>query len=78
MDGIGEFGAVGAADNLTRADGLTSQTTSPVDKTAPTAVVEQFKHSALGTFDYTGHITERFGTAAPNSRQSNGLARSSL
>lgn len=78
MDGIGEFGAAEATDKLTRADGLTSRTTSPASKAAPRAVVEQFNNSALGTFDYAGYITDRFGTTAPNSNQSNGVMLSDL
>ena len=78
MDGVGDFGAAGATDKLTRADGLVSRTTSPENKTAPAAVVEQFKNSALGTFDYAGYITDRFGTEAPKSNQSNGLVMADL
>lgn len=73
MDGIGDFGTNGATDKLTRQDGLTSGTTKPVDKAAPKAVVDQFKQSALGTFDYDSKITEKYGTSAPASKANNGL-----
>lgn len=78
MDGEGEFGAEGACDNLTRADGFAGGTTSPANKKAAAAVVAQFKQSTDGTFDYDKAISDKYGTAAPTSGADNGLVLSEL
>ncbi|MCH5158622.1 MAG: glycoside hydrolase family 3 protein [Clostridiales bacterium] len=78
MDGVGEFGANGKTDKLTREDGLKSGTTAPVNVAAPKAVIDQFKKSAEGSFDYDKYITEKYGSKAPKSGADNGLTLSEL
>ena len=78
MDGEGDFGAAGATDKLTRADGLTSGVTAPDSKAAPDAVVAQHAQSALGTFEYDDYITAKYGTELPTSNADNGLTLSEL
>lgn len=78
MDGEGEFGSEGACDNLTRADGFEHGTTAPQNKKAAAAIVEQFKRSTDGTFDYDKYIEDEYGTNAPTSGAKNGLVLSEL
>ncbi len=78
MDGEGDFGAEGATDQLTRANGLTTLTTSPTQKAAAESVLEQIEASNQGTIDYSDEILALYGEEAPTTDADNGLTLSEL
>lgn len=78
MDGVGEYGASGSCENLTRENNLSTKLNAPLNKNAPEAVLNEIIASENGTNSNDDKIIAKYGNQYPISNAENDLILSDL